>query len=70
MNDNTKPLAKSLHTVTVLVRLARHVDSTETGFLGWHERVTRALEILGYPNDTQDPHGLVQQALKQLNVTA
>ena len=60
-----KPLAKSLHTVTVLVRVARlllkqnlacsHVDA-----------LIEALDALGLA-DSPDTYGLIDQALKQLN---
>ena len=51
----TKPLPKSLHTVTVLAKLARHlsVDPAEI------------LAALGYSEDA-DPYGLTAAARKQL----
>lgn len=76
----SKPLAKSLHTVTVLVRVAR-LHLPETPFAGGNgfrdirsfthaERcamaVEQALETLGL-SDMPDTYGLAAQALKQLN---
>ena len=61
---STKPLAKSLHTVTVIVRVAKalrplHPNSTP------EQQVELALMVLGYV-DAADPYGLAQAALKQL----
>ena len=76
----SKPIAKSLHTVTVLVRVAKlHLPSTP--FAGGNnyrdirsfshaERcamaVTEALETLGL-SDMPDTYGLVAAAIKQLS---
>jgi hypothetical protein len=61
----TKPLAKSLHTVTVLVRLARFVSANFAIHAGSDEAVDEALDILGL-RDMPDPYGLRAAALKQL----
>lgn len=62
-----KTLAKSLHTVTAIVRVASHLkelDSSVSNEAAVHE----ALDILGYPNDaTLDPYDLTGAALKQLS---
>jgi hypothetical protein len=60
-----KPLAKSLHTVTVLVRVAlnakhRHPLLSNSGL------VAVALDILGL-EEQPDIYGLAEQAIKQLN---
>lgn len=58
-----KPMPKSLHTVTVLVKLARHAMETYSdnidGAISW------ALEFLGYSR-SQDTYGLAAAARKQL----
>ncbi len=65
-----KPLAKSLHTVTVLVRVAklhlshRHLMGTAQEANAY--AVSQALETLGLA-DTPDNYGLAAQAIKQLN---
>lgn len=67
MTDKTvKPIPKSLHTVTVLVKLARHFRVTQ----GWsydnlEGPLDEALRFLGYAT-TPDTHELRAAALKQL----
>lgn len=61
----TKPLAKSLHTVTVLVRVARLLLKRDLAFSNV-EAVNGALQVLGL-DDMPDEYGLAAQALKQLN---
>ena len=61
-----KPLAKSLHTVTVLVRVAHEVRNRQFPPLDADSAVARALDILGL-GDMVDVHGLAGQASKQLN---
>jgi hypothetical protein len=58
-----KPLAKSLHTVTVLVAIAntRKHDLALT-----FERVDYALRVLGLEN-APDVYGLREQAIAKLN---
>ena len=76
----TKPLAKSLHTVTVLVRVAKlHLPRTPfAGGNNFHDTrsfsraercamaIAEALETLGL-SDMPDTYGLVAAAIKQLN---
>lgn len=61
----TKVLAKSLHTVTVLVRVARFVmleGKADTNA----DAVVKAAAILGL-RDMHDDYELLSAALKQLN---
>jgi hypothetical protein len=64
-----RPLAKSLHTVSVLVNIADYFiddNRSKNGRMSYEDAITRAcyiLELDGMP----DPHGLKAQALKQLN---
>lgn len=60
-----KPLAKSLHTITVLVRIAGYLKATSNTPCSDETAVYSALVILGY-TDAPDPHGLRAAALKQL----
>jgi hypothetical protein len=67
-----KPLAKSLHTVTVLVRVAKLYRSSRDWSAGGTAQeanayaVSQALEALGLA-DMPDDYGLAAQAIKQLN---
>lgn len=65
-----KPIAKSLHTVTVLVRVARlhlsHRRLMGDGPAANAFAVGQALETLGL-SDMPDAYGLAAQAIKQLN---
>lgn len=61
-----KPIPKSLHTVTVLVKLAKHArgllimgDNADRRSIAW------AVEFLGYTG-TPDTHELAAAALKQM----
>ena len=61
-----KTLAKSLHTVTVIVRCARRYMECEK--YPAEAAVHKALEDLGYPDDrTLDPYDLIGAALAQLS---
>lgn len=60
-----KPLAKSLHTVTVLVRVARLLLKRDLAYSN-PEAIAGALQVLGL-DDMPDTYGLAAQALKQLN---
>jgi hypothetical protein len=60
----SKPLAKSLHTVTVLVRVALHAKYN-THMSNGHA-VCAALAVLGLTNQP-DSYGLAEQAIKQLD---
>lgn len=66
----TKTLAKSLHTVTVLVQVARYYRATNEGVTS-KDAVFAALAILGYGNleKDQDPYSLVDKAASILNST-
>jgi hypothetical protein len=60
-----KPLAKSLHTVTVLVRATKAIADYE-GIAPTDARaIDLALAVLGL-DDMPDDYGLVTQATKQL----
>lgn len=66
MNDETKPLAKSLHTVSVLVALGRALKGpgkTDS------DAVNLALEELGL-NGRADPYGLAAAAVKAMGKSA
>jgi hypothetical protein len=59
-------LPKSLHTVTVLVQLTKHLYDSRSDFaLTIEHCLFKALDILGYIDST-DTHGLTMQALKKL----
>ena len=60
----TKPLAKSLHTVTVLVRVA--LNAKRITPMANDCAITAALDILGLTGQP-DSYGLALQAEKQLN---
>jgi hypothetical protein len=64
-----KPLAKSLHTVTVLVRVAK-IYLPSVGQASEESRnkvaVMAAIKALGL-GDMPDTYGLVDAAIKQLN---
>ncbi len=60
-----KPLAKSLHTVTVLVRVATMLRNRDLAYSNV-EAVYGALQVLGL-SDMPDAYGLAAQAVKQLN---
>lgn len=60
----SKPLAKALHTVTVLTRLGRHIMD-EKG-LNAQAAMTDALMILGYDWDCADKNGCVEKAVAAL----
>lgn len=60
----SKPLAKSLHTVTVVVNLARYLEKTEG--LGPWVAVHTAANILGL-SGLRDTYGLLEQAHKKLS---
>jgi hypothetical protein len=64
--DIMKPLVKSLHTVTVLVRVAHELRNRQFPPLPADAAVERALTVLGL-GDMVDVHGLAGQAIKQLN---
>ncbi len=63
MSAPVKPLAKSLHTVSVIVRVARYLLDDA----GVEQAVANAIDVLGY-HDAPDPYGLAAAALKQMAV--
>jgi hypothetical protein len=60
----TKPLAKSLHTITVLLRVAELHQKMNAGMPA-ADAMKRTVDVLGYTG-AEDPYGLVATALKQL----
>lgn len=60
---DTKPLAKSLHTVSVLVNVAEHCLADR--FVTPRSALAEALVILGLESKP-DTYGLVEAARKQL----
>jgi hypothetical protein len=64
-----KTLAKSLHTVTALVQVARYYKASNDG-VSLKTAVYAALAILGYDvHDVADPYDLAAKALTILNKT-
>lgn len=61
----SKPLAKSLHTVTVLVRVATMLKKRDLAFSNT-EAVHGAMQVLGL-SGMPDDYGLAAQAIKQLS---
>lgn len=70
MSTDTKPFAKSLHTISVLVRFARllqqHGPYTPDGRPSNERAVQLAKAQLGH-GDKPDTYGLCAAALKQLD---
>lgn len=64
MSTRTKTLAKSLHTVSVLVSFGRYALSNNLAAAPQHA-LDGALEVLGY-TDAADPYDLKGAALRQL----
>lgn len=63
---NEKPIPKSLHTVTVLVRVAAaYRETVDWGTTPWPELVDQVLYDLGF-DGKPDTHNLRASALKQL----
>lgn len=61
MSNKTATLAKSLHTVSVLVSVAQFVlDTTQDGDRDY--AVATAVDMLGY-GGAADPHGLAAKAV-------
>jgi hypothetical protein len=61
MTTETKPVAKSLHTITVLVQVARLIGRHEPEFTP-QGCVNAAMRELGLAN-RPDPYGLADRAL-------
>jgi len=59
-----KTLPKSLHTVTVLVNVARELIESGRA-IGTSAAIRRASDVLGYSGAT-DPHDLLDKAMRQL----
>lgn len=71
-NDTTKPLAKSLHTISVLVNLGLFLYETRTGApskngpkASARAALDHALAILGHAGKA-DPYGLAEISVDQL----
>lgn len=66
----SKPIPKSLHTITALVRVAHHLlRSTPDAYQSEHaaaNAVTDAAALLGYPIDSPDPAELIEKATYSL----
>lgn len=62
----TKPIAKSLHTVTVLVRVAKFIQSLDNGGYSNQYAVGKAMIALGL-QDQPDDYDLLNAAIKQLD---
>jgi hypothetical protein len=62
---NKTPVAKSLHTVTVLVQVARLHETLSSGF-SRVEIMAKAMETLGLAG-RPDPHGLEEKALRMMD---
>jgi hypothetical protein len=71
MDTTTKPLAKSLHTVTVLVRVAQHLQNSEPAPARPNNEtaVDEALDLLGY-GKSPDTYGLAAAAVRQLDAAS
>lgn len=65
MSTKTKTIAKSLHTVSVLVSVARIIRLRSATNLTAAEAVGQAVEALGY-GDAEDPHNLTETARRQV----
>lgn len=69
MSTRTKTLTKSLHTVSVIVNVARYMLASSASVARSsnpeQQAVDAALRVLGY-GDAADPYGLATTALKQL----
>ena len=73
---NTKPLPKSLHTVTVLVAVAELVKEyydhdilTDEDRLSWDDALHETVALLGL-KDRPDDYNLIGAALRQLEACA
>jgi hypothetical protein len=66
----SKPIPKSLHTITALVRVAHFlIRSNPSGYQTEHaaaNAVTDAANLLGYPIDSPDPAELCEKATQSL----
>ena len=64
MTTETKPLAKSLHTIRVIVNVARYVKRIDYA-KSLSECIRDAIAILGHQG-AEDPYCLAEKALGQL----
>lgn len=64
MSTKSATLAKSLHTVSVLVAVARKLATIHDN-LSPRSLIDEALAVLGY-DGADDPHGLAAKAVAQL----
>ncbi len=63
MSKNQKPVARALHTITVILQVAHHALETECDTVEQaHALAMRVLGLAGRP----DPNGLAAITLKQL----
>lgn len=65
-SNRTHQIPKSLHTITVFVRVAKLIQATDQTGLRNDDAIERAAAVLGY-GDTPDNYELKAKALKQLN---
>jgi len=59
-------IPKSLHTITAIVAVARATQQECIARGSFHWAALGAAEILGYPQDAADTHGLIARARKIL----
>ena len=62
-----RPLAKSLHTITVLQRLAIYLASRPGSNLSAEQATAAALDVLGYGN-APDPYEIASRARSGIDV--
>lgn len=62
----SKPLPKSLHTITALANVAKYLNTLAFTPAA---AVVRACDILGYSETPDDPHGLIAAATKQVEAS-
>lgn len=63
----TRPLAKSLHTITALQRVALYLASRPGSNLNSEQAIEGALDVLGY-GGAPDPYGLASRARAGIDV--
>ena len=62
-----RPLAKSLHTITVLQRVALYLASRPGSNLNAEQATAAALDVLGY-GEAPDPYDLASRARSGIDV--
>lgn len=65
MTKASKPVAKSLHTITVIVQVAKLHGQSQCNSYPKEKLVAAAMETLGLAG-REDPYNLAAAALKQL----